>query len=433
MMIKIKIPDSFTLEKEYIINVFFNVFLGLEYSIQYTDKTNYVIENVTSGKKLIFYDFFKNQIASNQYLAKKNVPLKTFLFKSKFSPTALVGLFGENRLVEEENEIYCGLDILASAFFMLTRWEEYVNPKRDKHNRFPATESIAYQHGFLHRPIVNEYVDFLWKLLEYSGYKGERKVFNYQAIPTHDIDFFRYHKNSMKYFAHDLLEKRNIKVFWERMKTFTKNPYNTFDYFMDVSEEKNTQSKFYFMAGGESEYDTPFYLNEKAFKRLIARINERGHLVGFHPSYNTYNSINKFQKEKRLLEKSAGMEITEGRQHFLRFNIPKTWQIWEQSGMKLDSTMSYADVPGFRCGICYDFPIFDILQRKQLDLWERPLILMEGSLVDYQKLTPLEFKEAVNYYKKVVKQYNGNFVFLWHNSSFNGIWTDYEKLYLQLF
>lgn len=65
-------------------------------------------------------------------------------------------IYGEDKLIIDRNSktIVCGIDIFASSFFMLTRWEEYVNKKRDNHNRFPASESLAYKFGFLNRPIA---------------------------------------------------------------------------------------------------------------------------------------------------------------------------------------------------------------------------------------------------------------------------------------
>ena len=119
-----------------------------------------------------------------------------------------------------------------------------------------------------------------------------------------------------------------------------------------------------------------------------------------------------------------------GRQHYLRFSTPRTWQIWNECSMEWDSTMSYADCSGFRCGVCYPFPVFDIENRKQLNLKERPLIVMEGSLVGYEELSLKEAKKKVDILKSEVLKYNGEFVFLYHNSSF--FVSKYRNLDIQL-
>ena len=88
-------------------------------------------------------------------------------------------------------------------------------------------------------------------------------------------------------------------------------------------------------------------------------------------------------------------------------------------------------VEGFRCGICYEYSVFNILTRKKLKLKEKPLIVMEGSFTTYQSnIQPEEMEEKIKLLIEQVKKYNGEFVFLWHNSSFNTpLWKKYQNIY----
>jgi len=96
--------------------------------------------------------------------------------------------------------------------------------------------------------------------------------------------------------------------------------------------------------------------------------------------------------------------------------------------------LGYADKEGFRCGVCYEYSVFDIISRKKLNLKEKPLVVMEGSLTTYQpNITPKEMEETIKKLTKKVKKYNGEFVFLWHNSSFGGSWKKYEDIYKKNF
>ena len=80
--------------------------------------------------------------------------------------------------------------------------------------------------------------------------------------------------------------------------------------------------------------------------------------------------------------------------------------------MEWDSTLSYADKEGFRCGVCYSYSVFDIISRKKLNLKERPLIVMEGSFTTYQlDITPKEMEK----------------------SSFSGSWKEFEYIYEKVF
>jgi len=88
--------------------------------------------------------------------------------------------------------------------------------------------------------------------------------------------------------------------------------------------------------------------------------------------------------------------------------------------MLFDSTCGYADREGFRCGTGDEFPVFNILTRKKLNIKERPLIIMEGTLqnFNYRGLFPNDVLKVFSYYIKITKKYKSKFTLLCHNSSF---------------
>jgi hypothetical protein len=116
----------------------------------------------------------------------------------------------------------------------------------------------------------------------------------------------------------------------------------------------------------------------------------------------------------------------------LRWQVPITWCNWAEAGLNYDSTLSYADHAGFRCGVCCEFPVYDLEQRNPLALIERPLIIMEGSVLGEQYMN-LSGQEALGYMlilKERCQQFKGDFTLLWHNSSFTelGQWEMYREV-----
>jgi hypothetical protein len=97
--------------------------------------------------------------------------------------------------------------------------------------------------------------------------------------------------------------------------------------------------------------------------------------------------------------------------------------------MEWDSSLGYPESPGFRCGVCYSFSVFDIIKRKTLALMERPLLLMDVSLKQYLSLSPREAIEKTRTIFEQVDNHQGDFVFLWHNSSFERDWKEYEVVF----
>jgi len=387
---KIKIPNNNINERKYIIDILFNEFLGLEYTLEIGSKDYEII--LANQKKLIVKDTFFNKYPKDlEYLKLENIP----------------------KSIKE-------LDVFAASFFMLTRWEEYVNKNRDTHNRFPATESLAYKEDFLDRPIVNELLEELkTKLLELDSSLVLKKR-EFEFVLTHDVDdviFWKSKKQLFRLIAGDILKRKNIKLALSRVKEYylvskrvIKDPFDTFDWLMDKSESAGLKSRFYFMSGGVTLYDNRYDITKQ--KQLIEKIKKRGHIIGIHPSYNAYNNFEQLKKEKELLEKVCECKIDEGREHYLRFEVPTTWQIWEDNEMRLDSTCGYADKEGFRCGTGDEFSVFNILTRKKLKLKERPLVIMDCSLFEYNTYS---YKKAIKIIKDICKHKN-SFTFLWHNS-----------------
>jgi hypothetical protein len=143
-----------------------------------------------------------------------------------------------------------------------------------------------------------------------------------------------------------------------------------------------------------------------------------------HGSYNTYKNQEQISKEKKQLKQTMdnlgiSQEIIGCRQHYLRWSPSQTASLLSNSGFAYDTTLSYADRPGFRCGTCHEFQMFDIINGKQLEIVQRPLINMECSVISDRYLGLGYKEEALNTFlrfKKICKQFEGNYTLLWHNS-----------------
>lgn len=398
-MLIFKIPDNNIGERKYIIDIFFNEFFGLEYKIEIGSK-DYEIR-LKNKKILIIEDTFFNRYPNDlEYLKPENIPKK----------------------IEE-------LDLFSASFFMLTRWEEYVNKNRDTHNRFPATQSLAFKQGFLDRPIVNEYIKKLKSMLLNLDKTLQFKEKKYQIFLTHDVDelyMWKSWKHVFRVALGDVIKRKSLSLAMERISEYylvkrekIKDPFDTFDWLMDKSEAIGVKSRFYFMSGGVTIYDNRYKIDEPKALELIEKIKRRGHIIGIHPSYNAYNDFEQFKKEKELLEKVTEQKILEGREHYLRFEVPTTWQIWEDNGMEVDSTCGYADREGFRCGTGDEFSVFNILSRKKLKLKERPLVYMDDNHHSYNSkiLTDESFNIVRNHINHSI-EYGSKITLLFHNSIF---------------
>lgn len=444
-MLKIDIPNNFIPERSYVLNIFFNEFLGIDYQLNIASNRDYSIM-LENGHKLIFEDHFFSEVdESAGYLNEKNIPNMVKLVKNNFTiENDLVCIYGNEELIVDTSSIRVGVDIFASAFFMLTRWEEYVNKERDLHNRFSASTSLAYKNNFLYRPIVNEYLELLWNILIYLGYDKPRKKMEFQLIVTHDVDSVYLWKNwrhVLYVSCADIIKRRNLILAGSRINEYRqiiagkkKDPFDTFNWLMDLSEQNNIKSHFYFMSGGTPEYECNYDIFNSKVLKLATDIIKRGHIVGFHPSYYSYNDYKKWKMEKKKLEEAIGQTVVEGRQHYLRMAIPYTWSIWDDNNMKIDSTCGYADHEGFRCGTGNEFRVFDCLTRKMLLVRERPLLYMDDNRLYGERITNTD--ECINRIIDIIgksKKYKMSCTILFHNSVFDIRDPDYKEIYCGVF
>jgi hypothetical protein len=338
---------------------------------------------------------------------------------------------------EEEGRAEWGIDWFGGAFFLLTRYEEQVLGERDVRERFPARAALAWQEGFLDRPLVNEYLEVLWASLRrlWPGLVRKPRVF--QARLSHDVDWPYYAagrpwRTVCKNALGDLVKRRDVNKAWQRLSVYLRalggresdDPFDTFDEIMARSEELGLTSAFYFIAdqtGGAIDGD--YSLDDPRLRRLLRRIHERGHEIGLHPSYETFRDGTQLKKEfATLLNACAAEGIAQaewgGRQHFLRWEAGETWRLWEDAGLAYDSTVGFAEQPGFRTGACYEHPVFLLRERKRLKLRERPLVVMDQTLLhaQYLNLSPERAQELAEQLLDRCRMYGGEFTLLWHNS-----------------
>lgn len=116
-----------------------------------------------------------------------------------------------------------------------------------------------------------------------------------------------------------------------------------------------------------------------------------------------------------------GIEQTkwDSRQHYLRWRTPNTLRNLDAAGLDYDSTLTFPQVAGFGYGVCYEYPMFDLLTRTPLKLIERPLVAMESSVMNasYMGLgTSMAALETFGRLKDACRRHQGDFTLLWHNS-----------------
>jgi hypothetical protein len=432
-VLKITCNEKNLLEKRYIFDIIFNEYLGLNYQLILDSNSNNYLITLPNNNQLLIEDHFWSRIQNDEleYLSEDFLPKKIEYSINQFTiEKDLPVLYGNPEVSIDSGKVHCQNDIFAAVYFFLTRWEEYISTDLDFSHRFKYSNSISYKYNLTFRPIVNEIVEFIWKILEFMEFKVYRKKWVYEPYITHDIDqpvrlinlqclLSDFYKNLFRY-GNIKGAFFNLIIYPLNKITYKYDLANCYDFLMDTSEMIGIKSYFNFQSSAKTKYDWGYDVNSKFIKHILKKIKNRDHFIGFHPSFYSIENPSTWSDEYKKLCKAAEFNIKCGRQHYLRFRVPYTWQMWEENGLEIDSTLGFAQIEGFRCGTCWEYSVYNFLSRKKLKLKEMPLIFMEVSIIKYSSVkSTAEFFNRFDNMVSIVKKYNGKFVFLWHNSTFD--------------
>jgi hypothetical protein len=331
-------------------------------------------------------------------------------------------------------------DPFAASFFLVSRYEEYLPHMRDQHGRFEAKQSLAYLHGFLQKPVVNYWAIEILRLIEERYGKQKLKERHYSFRPTIDIDnawAFR-HKGFIRMGGGMIADlfNFNFEGFRQRFKAvfhLAHDPYDTYEYQIELIQRHQLSPIFFILLGDYATFDKNVPHQNKHMQSLIKYLGDFGE-VGIHPSYASNEQADKLPKEIARLSYILHQEIHLSRQHFLRLNVPDTYQRLLECDITDDYTMGYPDQPGFRASICSPYFFYDLDLEIETALRLHPFAIMDGTLRDYMNISPEQAAAIINPLIEEVKKVKGEFITVWHNESFaeNERWKGWRNVYEEM-
>ncbi|MCK0130675.1 polysaccharide deacetylase family protein [Flavobacteriaceae bacterium F08102] len=332
-------------------------------------------------------------------------------------------------------------DVFAASFYLLSRYEEYLPHVKDEYDRFPAEESLAFKHGFLHLPLVDIWAYKFKDLLKEKYPELQFPTRKFEFISTVDVDMaYSYkHKGLLRGMGGMLRDITKLKFYgvWERIMVhfgFKKDPFDTFEDLLYFQKEYGVKTLFFFLVGDYSTYDKNISSKNAHYKSLIKSIADYAE-VGIHPSYFTPTDESLMKKELMRLEAIVNRPIEKSRQHYLRISLPETYQNLVNLEVREDYTMGYAAHYGFRASTCTPFYFYDLDYEIQTPLKLFPFAVMDGTLCDYHQLSHKNAFEVISKLGKEVQKVDGTFITLFHNETLSnrGRWRRWRKLYIDIF
>lgn len=399
----------------YIFDLLLGEIMGLTYELT-SDKDFF------SNAPLPKFSYAKQPIADEIFFA--NVPL---LFETDIKPQPinfcehgdLRGFFP----VYHEQSLF-SFDLFASAFFMVSRYEEYLPSKLDKYDRYRGSQSMNFKAGILEKPMVNLYARELQKLFseKYARLVFKKKKFEY--IATFDIDMaYSYAEKGLKRNLGGLIKSLLLSDFKDArtralvLSKGMRDPFDTYDYFLGVCKQNSIAAKIFFLLGDESKFDKNISHESERFRKLIQDISAKEE-VGIHLSFKSHISSAKSQVEINRLEEITNKKINSNRYHYLRFHVQSSYPRLVKHGITEEYSMGYAPRAGFRAGICTAHYFFNLKTNEQTNLKIFPFTFMDATFTHYYRMENEQALEKIRALMQTVYHFGGTFIGIWHNSSF---------------
>ena len=340
-------------------------------------------------------------------------------------------------------------DILKSAFFLLSGYQDYVNEEPDAHGRFPWKSSVQHSLGITGIPVVNYYFDVILEAFEElcleTGLDFKRKEMEGPVLfLSHDVDRIKkYSLRNTGYMGLRLLGlrpsssgfARNIRAFFQYARgtlLMKKDPYWNFDRLMDLEKKLGIRSTWYFLEKTAAD-NSKYHFSDPGISGLIQKLESDGHEVGIHGTLESSEDQEEMTGAIRRLNEVCDRPVIGIRQHYLKYRFPLTPRLQSRAGLTYDATLGFAEHIGFRNSYAHPFRLYDFEHQKPFEIVQIPLAVMEVSLLEYMKVPHRQAIETIGPLVEEVTRFRGVFSLLWHNcqldeEEYPGINRTYREL-----
>lgn len=295
-----------------------------------------------------------------------------------------------------ENRLTIHADLLGFICDTLSCKTEQ-NAPLDAWGRVPLAHAQAYRQGLHQTAYLDRLMEgFMGELGRYLSSQGigweRRRAFEGPvACVTHDVDAMG-GKSWLRYaawFARAAAsgDRQQIKRAARRIAEFRRakwDPLFPVEMFLGDETGHGYRHTFFVLSlpltmGREG---WRYAIKSRGVGRRLKQLESRGHELALHPSCRSKSSAPKLRREMNRLLTSTKVprQRLGARNHYLRASFPETWRLEQRLGFYYDSTLGWAEAPGFRVGSARPYRPFDHQKRQRLDLWELPLVLMDGAL-----------------------------------------------------
>jgi len=328
----------------------------------------------------------------------------------------------------EDVEPDAARDPLAFTFWWLARVEELLAPAEafDTHGRFRFAGSAMSRQQPLAAPVDELASQLAGQLGRWRSPKVAGADPTWRLVLTHDIDLpwrwtrsgrrrglglIRTHVRALRpVSALRATCALAASVVWRLLRN---DPWSNAKRIERLERRLEATSTSYLLVGRHAPEDGDEELHTHVERYAGALSAGR---AGVHGSYTASVEPGRIAEERRRVEQLIGSSATDHRFHYLRHRPVHAWPLLERAGLRSDSSLGFAEQPGFRAGTTHPFRAWDHEAGAPLQLVVIPLACMDASYDErYLGMPRAERGEHVQAVLDEIIRYDGAASLLVHN------------------
>jgi peptidoglycan/xylan/chitin deacetylase (PgdA/CDA1 family) len=317
-------------------------------------------------------------------------------------------------------------DLVMSAFWHLSRWEEGPGSARDERGRFPGSAALFDPEEAAADALVDRF----------RGLAGGHPPGPLMVALSHDIDTpwrwsgiravagaaARAKAAALGRRPRELARELRGLAGLPRHRARGTDPNWCFERMAEIERSHDGRSTYFVLAGHHHPADSAApAVYERVRPAVVTQVLAQGDELGLHPSYTASERHELIAAERALLEGLAGGPVRGVRFHYLRYDAHTTLPALERLGFGYDSSQGYADRPGMRAGLSFPYRPYDVAADRPLELLELPLVVMDANLAEERYLgldAGAGLDRAVATLERAARA-GGTVSVLWHNDRFD--------------
>ena len=434
----INTKDSFVPKAKYVFETIFKI-LGIkphfftEFTMQdihiyYGEKTS-IKYPITIYHNLETVDFFnKRKLYDGQKvnLVKYGDEFIPFLFSKQGKIVHYTSKTAELRK-----------DIIASAFYFLSCWQEYASVKLiEPDNFFKYKSSLQYLHGFTEIPVVDRYCEIIHGTLIniFSDYVVDniwQKENKFAFSLSYNIDYWKFwtkeHINALQQRKDKLFSKKNFKkqvrIITHKIGMKYIDSKFVLRSIIKHEKENNPSSSFFILTHDQfPDKRMNYFSDDKMQAQLVRTLQDS--FVNLQGTKEAGYQLDYLQTERKRMGEFSNQGF---RVRYLNFNYQNLFTILEKEKVKFDSSVGFYEAIGFRAGISYPFYPYNIKENRKFDVLEVPVAATDRALYNLTGGNVRKAKRKMFQLLKSAQKHRSHFSMIWHNHLFDKVdfpgWT----------